>query len=530
MDLVRMDDFVRSSLLDPIYGFETNKCLPNYCSIPESLKAEVAKLIKAHVFIENNDDIRQNILEILTPYFSEERLKTVVNNYMLLFDVRSGFTAVPCHDFDMEFNLGLKLIATRMWMPGQLMATYNLCSYFERLEPYFNPYSVSNAHKKKSNKVWLGPCAIVNHSCNPNATYHTVENQTIIQVLSPISIGEEITVNYGPTFFPSGACKCATCKLGEEKEQTETERRKPRIPDSSFKPKHTRETFDIYSKIFAKIEYPAHLQVLADHAERYFIGNVTVVTEKDVYKMMADMQTDVTNMGNRIDVFGCMAGLEDPNRNLLSSALQGISYFTEIGKLALTKVGSDPGEIKEVLSGLHTFLGQITVDFELRSAERAADSRLVNIFKEGKKAHRERQLEDYELVVPDIPLILQVEKPNTPEEAIGLQADHELGSPSAVSIPTTEPTTPITSRSTSKKKRQLNTGTVSAGKKVRKEESPSSESDGEIAELTIKVKYRNGSSKVISVNAAYDSEQPGEQKKAEISKVRDFLLERITKT
>ncbi len=61
----------------------------------------------------------------------------------------------------------------------------------------------------------------INHSCDPNAqaVHHEDEDRIFIEALRPISVGDEITYNYGDEYVdefirPVG-CKCSKCLNGQ---------------------------------------------------------------------------------------------------------------------------------------------------------------------------------------------------------------------------------------------------------------------------------------------------------------------------
>ena len=72
----------------------------------------------------------------------------------------------------------------------------------------------------------------INHSCRPNADADVKKHKIIITAIRTIHPGDEITYNYGRTYFnvfikPDG-CKCAACHHKRMVVRSPRKRRKPR--------------------------------------------------------------------------------------------------------------------------------------------------------------------------------------------------------------------------------------------------------------------------------------------------------------
>ncbi|KAJ7467347.1 hypothetical protein B0H11DRAFT_2306404 [Mycena galericulata] len=61
-------------------------------------------------------------------------------------------------------------------------------------------------------RIIFGPIRFLNHDCKPNAEFVKIDHTLgmTIQTNRRIAKGEEIVINYGPGYFPSG-CPCLTC-------------------------------------------------------------------------------------------------------------------------------------------------------------------------------------------------------------------------------------------------------------------------------------------------------------------------------
>lgn len=61
----------------------------------------------------------------------------------------------------------------------------------------------------------------INHACRPNAEAVVSRGRIRIKAIKRIKPGDEITYNYGPSYFetfikPAG-CRCLTCKAGKSR-------------------------------------------------------------------------------------------------------------------------------------------------------------------------------------------------------------------------------------------------------------------------------------------------------------------------
>ncbi|KAJ7886453.1 hypothetical protein B0H14DRAFT_2177275, partial [Mycena olivaceomarginata] len=64
--------------------------------------------------------------------------------------------------------------------------------------------------------ILIGLLRMVNHDCNPNAEYLSVngsESALTVRTLRDIAAGEEIALKYSADYFKDeGPCSCRTCQ------------------------------------------------------------------------------------------------------------------------------------------------------------------------------------------------------------------------------------------------------------------------------------------------------------------------------
>ncbi len=58
----------------------------------------------------------------------------------------------------------------------------------------------------------------INHDCHPNTEADVVDEKVLIEALSDIEEGAELTIDYGDEYFDEfirpGGCRCASCEKG----------------------------------------------------------------------------------------------------------------------------------------------------------------------------------------------------------------------------------------------------------------------------------------------------------------------------
>ncbi|KAJ1993034.1 histone lysine methyltransferase Set9 [Coemansia spiralis] len=231
LTLSKYDDLLSDVLLDQAgLWFATRKMFPRYRPARIS-PAHIAALIRRVATRETslNEAISELLeLEHIQGFLrlkSKPRLEDFrahSQRYLSMYLPEAGFEIGHTDRYRVATGRReARVVATRRYTLGMVIP---LCSgsiaqlspmEIAKLEREHVDFSVMWWSKKKSMCLFLGPARFVNHDCDSNCRFTAQGADAIcFQALRTIEPGEEITTDYGGSYFGENnqECLCATCE------------------------------------------------------------------------------------------------------------------------------------------------------------------------------------------------------------------------------------------------------------------------------------------------------------------------------
>ncbi|KAJ2779471.1 histone lysine methyltransferase Set9 [Coemansia javaensis] len=231
LTLSRYDDLLSDVLLDQAgLWFATRKMLPRYRRVrtPAGASVELVQRVAA-----GRTTLAEAVAELLQQDYvaaflrhkSAERIgdfRLHAGRYLSMYLPGAGYEIAQTSRYRAVTGQDeARVVATRQYRLGTVVS---LCSgsvarlseaEIRRMEAEKADFSVMWWSKKKSMCLVLGPARFVNHDCDSNCHFTALGSDAIcFQALRTIEPGEEITTNYGSSYFGENNCEClcATCE------------------------------------------------------------------------------------------------------------------------------------------------------------------------------------------------------------------------------------------------------------------------------------------------------------------------------
>ncbi|KAJ2592022.1 histone lysine methyltransferase Set9, partial [Coemansia sp. RSA 1722] len=233
--LSKYDDLLSDVLLDQQHlWFTTRKIQPHYRRTRTTNTSAIQNLI--HLISHGQQTVEYAVDQLMQlDYFisflrhkNTERLKDFAlhaSRYFSMYQPMAGYEIGQTDRYRVITGQSeAKVVATKKYTLGMVIS---LCSgsvarlseeEVGKLEAEKVDFSVMWWSKKKSMCLFLGPARFVNHDCDSNCRFTALGSDAIgFQALRTIEPGEEITTNYGNSYFGVDNCEClcATCEKYE---------------------------------------------------------------------------------------------------------------------------------------------------------------------------------------------------------------------------------------------------------------------------------------------------------------------------
>ncbi|KAL7294515.1 hypothetical protein TKK_0012506 [Trichogramma kaykai] len=242
---MKLEPYLSLKLSNGVFQYCLIDDIANFVTVDQYLKIRTHKINLSIVqFLESIPQFQSPLNEILDNFYSDktrkketaERIKNHLLQYLPNVNIKgkklvhqilrylnilhphSSIHIQVCNDYTRDRFGGAKICTKTFQKKGTIFKTLStkLCELKGTDEKIITKngldFSVFFTGQKK-HKLWLGPCAYINHSCKPNSTiYSLMENKELcLQATQDMEADTEINWHYGIDFFDQGECECVSC-------------------------------------------------------------------------------------------------------------------------------------------------------------------------------------------------------------------------------------------------------------------------------------------------------------------------------
>ena len=223
--LLKHDDISTSLIVDRLMGFKRLKLsgleLPPFQPQDEDAIKKILESVKS-----TKDAVAQllNCDWAKATLQMDKKEKTELESHLTMYlhglTDRREFAIEKTVRYNMEGNEGGKVVAKKEVKKGEKIKTLlgKTAEISEEQEKKLRECGVDTSciiEGSKSLLVVNGAVAFVNHDCEPNSVFVSLEGGWIcVQALKKIEPGEEITIHYAKGYFGPNqkTCQCPTCQ------------------------------------------------------------------------------------------------------------------------------------------------------------------------------------------------------------------------------------------------------------------------------------------------------------------------------
>ncbi|KAL2919815.1 histone lysine methyltransferase Set9 [Polyrhizophydium stewartii] len=135
--------------------------------------------------------------------------------YFAIYSPRAGFELDLSARYPNSKKSEARLVATKAWNPGDEIhcctGVFTELTEEEEETLEHRDFSVMFSTKRDCFGLFLGPARFANHDCASNCKFIPLgqsSNEICFKVVRPIQVGEEITCDYGESYFGENNCEC----------------------------------------------------------------------------------------------------------------------------------------------------------------------------------------------------------------------------------------------------------------------------------------------------------------------------------